>query len=112
MRMPGIRIRTLMIAVAVLAIPLGVCMERRSRFLRLAEQHERIAADGISDLMIFDNSGSRLRYCDRAGRELDESEAERRMALNSWHDALGFNYRRAARSPWLPVAPDPPRPSE
>ncbi len=29
-----------------------------------------------------------------------------------WHLALSRKYERAARSPWLPVAPDPPNPSK
>jgi hypothetical protein len=111
MRMPRFRVRTLMIVVAVLALPLGLCMERRSRFLRLAAEHAREAYRGGSALpMIFDNSGPEPRYCDDSGRELSASEAEQRIALNSWHDSLALKYRRAAASPWLPVEPDPPEP--
>lgn len=110
MRWLRIRVRTLMIAVAALAMPLGICMERRSRFLSLAERHEREATEESSALMIFDNSGPNLKYCDRQGRELSEAEALRRIAVNSWHDLLALKYRRAAQSPWRLVEPDPPMP--
>lgn len=87
MRMPRFRIRTIMVAVAVVAIPLGVCMERRSRFLGLAAQHNESGIIYVST------------YMDRSA-----------YGASEWHRLLADKYERAARYPWLPVEPHPPEP--
>lgn len=109
MRFPKITIRRLMIAVMVLALPLGLCMERRSRFLAIAESHRqaflgsdaiRLEIPYIHDVYVYDS----------AGRLLSEPERTRKMERSNWHFALEKKYREAALMPWLPVPPDPPEP--
>jgi hypothetical protein len=46
---------------------------------------------------------------DRSIRDLEDvRESSKRAA--EWHERLRAKYERAARSPWLPVEPDPPAP--
>ena len=43
--------------------------------------------------------------------DLSPAETEKMIrGLNDYHDLMHRKYDRAARYPWLPVAPDPPEP--
>lgn len=86
MRLPRFRftVRGLMIAVATFAAALGVLAERRAGFLRIAQGHGAARRPLIPMCNILDTW---------------------------WHGEMEQKYERAARSPWLPVAPDPPSPS-
>jgi Tfp pilus assembly protein PilE len=83
MRLPRMTIRRWMVAVALIAVlsAIGVELWRRS-----------LAYSRLADL-----------YFGRAAIWSDTKKIERDMALSE-------RYRRAARSPWLPVEPDPPEP--
>jgi hypothetical protein len=91
MRLPRFRLRTLMVAVAVVALVSGgwSMWSRSDRFTRIGWSHQArknsLAANP-----------PRVGDADR-GRE-------------GWHAAMAAKYFRAARSPWLPVEPDPSPP--
>jgi hypothetical protein len=94
-----------MIAVTVVGVILvGSVLERRARYLRLADYHRsQIVSAGLC----------LGRGPDRICREvwLDEKGSpvsSRQLAKDSWHGSQVSKYRHAARYPWLPVEPDPP----
>jgi hypothetical protein len=79
----------MMIVVAIVAIPLTslVALRRRSEaFARISLAHF--------------GASNRLHPPRRHGP----------IPLADWHVSLGLKYQAAARRPWLPVAPDPPKP--
>jgi hypothetical protein len=90
--MPRFRftVRRMMVAVAVVAVLLAMAVtlsHRRSRFESLRDYH-----------------ASRAPYVWLGPMgTLWERQGE-------WHWAMKRKYERAARYPWLPVAPDPPEP--
>jgi hypothetical protein len=90
--------RQLMIAVAVVAVPLGWVLERRSRFTNLAALHESRQMDGL-ETYVKPRRGTGVRESKSGG-----------FAMYRWHGDLKRKYRDAARCPWLPVEPDPPEP--
>jgi hypothetical protein len=80
---PRFTVRTLMIAVAIVAVAaaIAVGLRRRSqRFMRLAYDHEDMSYTRPGD------------------------------PVASYHDRLSWKYQQAARYPWLSVPPDPPEP--
>jgi hypothetical protein len=90
MRLPRPRftLRRLMVAVAVMAVVLGLCRwlwTRSVAFRSIADAHNAQRMGGIP--MHTENLPSLL-----------------------YHIEMGNKYDRAARYPWLPVAPDPPEP--
>jgi len=95
--MPRLRftVRRMMIAVAIVAALLGWLGERRARFLRLSAHYGRLAKSYL-DLQPDPQPGE---YPDATGW---------RQIIWSW--GLRSKYERAARYPWLPIAPDPPEP--
>jgi hypothetical protein len=108
MRLPRFRIRTLMIAVAVVAIPLGAMVavaERRQRFMRMATAHWR-ATVAVQILENGTANGVVEHYLDARGVPLGAQQ----QARDKWHETMAEKYRQAARRPWLPVPPDPPEP--
>lgn len=89
---PRFTVRRLMIAVAVIAILLGVgagLQRRREKFRAIADSH-RDEWNGFY-------SGS-----------LDD--IWRQSARNQYHRTMQDKYERAARHPYLPVEPDPSAP--
>jgi hypothetical protein len=108
MRVPRVRftIRWLMIAVAVVGTVLGVVLERRSRFLRLADYHRSqiVGAHRVQALMR--NGGCVTFWMDAKGRTVSSPQE----AKDRWHTELSSKYVLAARCPWLPVESDPPEP--
>jgi hypothetical protein len=130
MRPPRFRLRTLLIAVAVVATVMGL-QRRRADFLGRAEQHGRMElhrhaqARGLGGailprpmfeaLMDSDDLRSGCGWANYRGVRFEGKErlstlgaALEQMAAH--HAALRRKYERAARYPWLPVAPDPPPP--
>jgi hypothetical protein len=103
MRLPRVRftILSMMIAVAVVGTVLGSIMERRARFLRLAEYHGSQVV-GVSGAIAV---GSEV-WWDAQGNPLSPEQIER----DRWHLHLWSKYSLAARHPWLPVDSDPPEP--
>ena len=94
--MPRVRftVRGMMIAVAVVAVALGMLVERRQRFGRIASNHRNQAGRWFASLERSGGSGD-LSY---------------EGAIFGWHMKKHLKYEHAARYPWLPVAPDAPEP--
>jgi hypothetical protein len=87
---PRLTVRRLMIAVAVMGSALGITIERSQRFRWIAARHRgevpilpRLKPIGMPD---------------------------ERWRLFEWHQLMARKYEYAARHPWLPIAPDPPKP--
>lgn len=99
-----VTVRGLMVLVAVVAVAVwgGMMMRRSGNFLRRADNHRFLAA--IFQGRVEDSPATAAdtsRVIEKRGREL--------RSLNH-HSELARKYERAARYPWLPVAPDPPEP--
>ena len=111
---PRFRIRTLMIAVAVVGIPLGWLTSRRSSFQRRSIEH--FAALNEADrrkwmryeALDADGPYTRMGYFEPASDS--DPQVVRFDRLFFYHAELANKYQDAARYPWLPVAPDPPEP--
>jgi hypothetical protein len=106
MRLPKARftLRSMMVAMAVLAC---VCWfaERKLRFQRLAEYHAlRSEADVIGCVTLMTDNGEPTFLVESA------TGTPTTPARRDWHRVRREKYEKAARSPWLSVAPDPPRP--
>ena len=98
MRLPRVRLRTLMIAVAVVGVicaAVVICKARRERFERIAARHTGV----FPPLSFADAMSPDYERRSRWGRE-----------VMAWHAEMARKYRRAARSPWLPITPEPPMP--
>jgi hypothetical protein len=104
-RIPSrIRLRGLMLALAITSLPLAfyaTVEARRSRFLQLAEQHRSQIVSVHGTAPYF-----KIIYVKPGGRFLTESELRR----DDWHWQLWVKYSRAAERPWMPLRPDPPKP--
>ena len=97
MRLPRMTTRRWMVAVAVVAVACAATialMERSRRFAHIARHHAG-ALPVISYVDIVSGDETRLSW----GR-----------CVTSWHAQMAKKYQYAARYPWLPVEPDPPRP--
>jgi hypothetical protein len=92
MRVPRFRIRTLMIAVVVVALMLGV-----ARMTWLSIEYRRRALDHGS-----------IRLDMQVPMDARTSDWVRRFHV--YHQAMREKWERAARRPWLSVEPDPPEP--
>jgi hypothetical protein len=101
MRLPRVRvtIRRVMVAIAVMAVVFGVWV-RRKQFLDRARYYADASLSPISDPP---PPG------DDALQEWESEQARQRERVEHF-ERLGLKYERAARYPWLPVAPDPPEP--
>jgi hypothetical protein len=93
-------VRGMMGAVAIIACVCGLTMRSRAFVLR-ARHYSTLRSDKAQD-----------RACDLALMGEDDAwrfiESSRRWL--EFVGAMERKYERAARSPWLPVAPDPPEP--
>ena len=106
MKLPRLTVRSLMIAVAIVAILAGGKMEgdRRSvRFRRLWAEHSLVMEPNIDKV----KESLALRPGDRSDWAV---EARKAVARTEYHGKLVVKYDLAARYPWLPVWPDPPEP--
>ena len=121
MEIPRVRftVRRLMVAVAVVGIAFyGLVLWRRSaEYRRLADEAERSEMKAIVGAKQADAVAARF-------RRMPEKVTSEGVNLQSRYSAEGthlrrlsqdrarakIKYRRAARYPWLPVAPDPPEP--
>jgi Tfp pilus assembly protein PilV len=103
-RVPKLRIRTLMIAVVVLGIAFGGLAGlqrmhlRRQRLRALAQNHLQ---RGIVNRLILEGS---------MAQGAAKADIERYRTLAEYHHALNLKCQYAARHPWLPVSSDPPEP--
>lgn len=136
MRTPRVRFTVwgMMVAVAIACVPLATI--GRSHHLAAEGRRHRAEASSLAsriESLAFDEgisrprAGSRVLTCGpprHPPRERGSPEEERDVELafgpgsvthrlyRRWryHDSLAEKYKEAARSPWLPVAPDPPEP--
>ena len=107
LRRRRLKLGSLLIAIAVISLPLAISANlesRRARFLRLVVYHRRqvicIERRDLPPPWISVVSMT------RGG----EPVTQRRMGLDLWHLVLAKKYLDAADSPWLPVMPDLPPP--
>src|SRR5262245_9148943 len=108
MRPPRFRVRTLMLAVAVVAVAAGL-WHRSERFRRLAQYHQQANVWIILDWGAVENAEKE--GWNWVGTPPVKAVLPRpSKARILWHDALRLEYEGAARRPWLPVEPDPPEP--
>jgi hypothetical protein len=103
MRIPPVRITIarMMAAVAIIALLLGAVaiLRHRAHFQRLADFHAQAARQ------IRPERGGII---GPDGAYTHLALADPRFA--NYHQDMAGKYQRAARKPWLPVAPDPPEP--
>lgn len=117
-----------MVAVAILALTMGgttgaVRLYRRHQDLYFRFiLHEVVAATlarGDPSMDMVDRFRVHIgiengKLIDRAPTESEKDEARRQMARRlrgiHYHSQLARKYKHAARYPWLPVEPDPPKP--
>jgi hypothetical protein len=101
-----------MVAVAVVGILMGADLgvtRRSRRFARLSTHHTNAALEHFGTLMALGGWPPPLQ--DLSPAELARVRILYRVnALVNYHSALTQKYERAARYPWLPVAPDPMEP--
>lgn len=126
MRMPRFRIRTLMIAVGVVALMAAGGIESR-RLYRLSSYYRSQAATAKRAQMYRTSEcvrwemrvKERQAWVDRSHGEVGpDSFVRRAIAIRDkvsrqvdyWKN-LKSKYERAARYPWIPVEPDPPEPA-
>src|SRR5262245_2507287 len=110
MQLPRLTTRRLMVAVAIVVVLLGALVERRNRFLRLADYHSTqfvgVHLVGIKNAWWGGPDpwpGAISIWTDRQGNRLTDEQSRK----EDNHRALAFRYRMAARCPWLRVSPDP-----
>lgn len=103
-------VRRLMAGVAIAAAIL-LMAERRERFRRIALGHAIEVNRVFSDLELFlvatasqNESAERAAERERLTRPL--------IRFQRYHYRMVAKYEHAASRPWLPVAPDPPPPTE
>ena len=110
MRPPRLRLRTFLIAVAVVGIVMGTLTERHYRFRTLARDYGRqVMALGVG--LPTPRKERRYPTITQFGQLVDDSpEAARLEQQYWWLREMTAKYEDAARNPWLPVAPDPPPP--
>jgi hypothetical protein len=110
MRPPRMTTRRWMVAVAVVAL-IAWGIHRRNSFQRLAAWHRSQIfppSPGLS-VRISENSAPTTRRW-WIGEDGNVWLSAQLLRENSWHTQMAEKYRRAARYPWLPVEPDPPKP--
>ena len=95
-----ITIRKLMILIAVVAvIVFGFVLRKKSYdYQALAERHDEISWHFASIDEASMASSAHLPI------------TSHRIEAAAYHQRMKAKYERAARYPWLPVAPDPPEP--
>src|SRR4051812_40964927 len=102
------RLRTLLIAVALAALVLGLW--RRAASLRQrAADHANKAGEYANDaLLILHNEGQ----VSEESVRIDERIVARCIALIGYHRRLSGKYERAIWRPWLSLQRDPPAPPD
>lgn len=110
MRLPRFRftLRWLMVAVAIAAVAFGI--DRYvERAIELGWEYQAIADSHVRDEKMFKYQAinSRLSIAHDVKPEYPPEYYDRKA---KHYTDLRAKYARAARYPWLPVAPDPPEP--
>src|SRR5271170_1064681 len=117
-------VRWMMVAVAIVALIIG-CQLQYTRLQRLSEQYEgrvinakRLVAQArLTASFSHEDWLSHCREIDRMNRKHPPFQIARgyppelSKELIAYGESIRLKYERAARYPWLPVRPDPPRPS-
>jgi len=100
--MPRLRftVRWLMVVVAMHAVILGVLFWARERQLRFDRLHR------------FFVEQERREMAALSPPPLKGGLTIHMTAKGRWNHNQALKYKRAARNPWLPVAPDPPEPPD
>src|SRR5262245_26714147 len=112
MKLPRLRVRTMMVLVAVAAIGVaGWILKKRSDFYTLAATNleqmiktEERSVIGVPRKRngVLVSEAERLEIYQRGRRHKD--------AVIAWARPLAARFRRAARYPWLQLGPVPPMP--
>jgi hypothetical protein len=92
---PQFTVHWLMVAVVIMGIVLGVTVNRRDCFRRIATHHQAEFKKLVS------------RHPEIVYGHPSDEPIVRRL---EWHETMRLKYERAARNPWLPVGPEPPEP--
>src|SRR5690242_12273273 len=112
---PRLRLRALLILVALLAVALGIATIRwrRISYARAASFHaresERLNRESLSACL---DELRAERYAPKRSaieqeRLREQSRSEWLQRLAEWHGQLSQRYERAAAHPWLPAGPYP-----
>ncbi len=107
--LPRFTVRRLMLAVAVVAVILGVMgflARVRTNRLKLATYH----LDQRGGVVIESFHVAQNRTIDTYFKPGGEKMTDLEVRMFHWHDALAKKYTQAAETYWLPVEPDPPQP--
>lgn len=114
MQMPRFTIRAMTVAVAMTALALGAReLHARGREYRSKADHHRFIEEGGRGLLRAGEQRTTLFDCSDIPpriRKLSSDELGHLSKVVEHHRKLRSKYSRAARYPWLPVAPDPPLP--
>lgn len=109
MWMPRFRIWTMMVAVVVLALALAA-----SKLARTASERSQVADRYAHQANLYRKSAAEdekgLSTATEDTRQAKVNSLGRFSRKAAYYSTLEAHYRRAARYPWLPVAPDPPAP--
>jgi hypothetical protein len=102
MRLAKMTTRRWIVAVAVVALVLGIVafVRRRAQFRALADYHAETARRIRSAHV----------WVTRPGGAFVHTTALAPRPVIDYHATLAVKYEHAARYPWLPVEPDPPPP--
>lgn len=101
------RLRSLLIAVALCAVALGIGLEWR-RLRRLSVLYRARASAHSASEKTYRREVARV----RGGRRHDLISIAHVLADATYHAALAAKYRDAEAHPWRAVDPDPPRPRD
>lgn len=113
MRMPRLTIRALMVAVAATALGLARRdLSARAREYRSRANHHEFIEKGGRALLRTGEQRTPVGCGDIPDkvRKHSSDELAQLSKVVDHHRGLRMKYSRAARYPWLPVAPDPPVP--
>lgn len=115
---PKFRVRTIMVVVAVVGLGIGVyqwLVSRTTVFERRVQhaafEHQiALERSAVISIRLASLRSSRDIDAARAQRDHLNDELAKAQAKEAYYTAIARKYLRAARYPWLPVAPDPPSP--
>src|SRR5438309_201066 len=110
MRLPRFRLRTLMVAVAGVALAIGaeVLRRRREVFLVKVELYSQEEAVYRQSIEVFSRRPLPVSSLKTTMWMIPDPDVDRKRA--EFLAGLRLKYERAARHPWLSVAPDPTPP--
>jgi len=114
MKLPKVTIRRAMIAVAIIAVPLGfwsrAMFSRRQSYLSDAAYHARREGEERHNLEVFERN-RRARAAATSDPSMAKMEQASRLRV-AYHVVLKNKYQKAAAHPWVSIPPDPKDPGE